>query len=64
MLPVMWLPNSPGLTNGGVYEWRVSTLCTDNTQSAFTTPRSFTAVCPVPGGFYSYNVSSTGATVT
>lgn len=41
-----------GLTNNTGYEWRVSTRCTDNTQSAYTQPRSFTTNCPVPINFY------------
>jgi GEVED domain/Fibronectin type III domain/Pregnancy-associated plasma protein-A len=52
-----------GLTNGVAYEWRVGTLCTDNTQSAFTTPRSFTTNCPVPYAYLNA-VSSTAANVS
>ena len=53
-----------GLTNNTGYEWRISTRCPDNTQSAYNQPRSFTTNCPSPSSLFTYNITSTGANLS
>lgn len=52
-----------GLTAGGVYEWQVQSRCPDNSQSAYSAPRTFTAQCGMPVNLTMLAASSTGARV-
>ncbi|MBO0933325.1 fibronectin type III domain-containing protein [Fibrella aquatilis] len=52
-----------GLTTGTAYEWRIKAVCSPTDESAFTSPRSFTAQCSPPGLIYGSDVSATAATV-
>lgn len=52
-----------GLINGGSYEWRVRTQCTDGAVTDYSPTRTFTTQCgPTEGGGYSIN-STTDITV-
>ena len=52
-----------GLATGTAYEWRIKAICSPTDESAFTSPRSFTAQCSPPGLIYGSDVSATAATV-
>ncbi|MBD2705123.1 fibronectin type III domain-containing protein [Spirosoma sp. BT702] len=48
-----------GLTPGEEYEWRIMTVCSANSSSSYTEPRSFTTTCAPPGNcFTDYSTSS------
>lgn len=52
-----------GLSPTSGYEWQVATVCPEGTQSAFTTPISFSALCTSPTGLSVLAVTSSQARI-
>lgn len=52
-----------GLTNNAIYEWKVVTRCTDNTQSGESSVQTFTARCPTTDNLTTHSIGPDRATL-